>query len=136
MITSTTFAGTTALTYRCWELVHGDGQPVEHGDGTPHFRTEEEARAAAPQYALTVPWRTETDAPVPRQLGALCFVAMARCGYVLDQANTMEMHHTSAEEAYRCALDSEFIDQQDGTLRCSVDCEDCAAPVGGVSNDH
>lgn len=127
MSTKTAPAGTTALTYTCWELVHADGQATEHGDGVPHFRGGEEARAAAPQYATAPAWRAANgaDSPVPRQLHGPCFIAIARCGYKLDEDGTMEMHHASAEDAYRAAIDCEFIDEEDGTLRCSLDCDEC-----------
>jgi hypothetical protein len=113
-------AGTVELEYICWELARANGSPVEGHEVVPHFQSEEEARRFAPEYASPT-----GEVPVPKQLDDPCYLAVARCGYTFDQENTAEMHHVSAEEAYRCAIDSEFIDEEDGTLRCSLDCDEC-----------
>lgn len=118
--------GITSLKYLCWELRYANGQTAEHGDGTPHFRTEAEGAKDATHYE-----RSDWGRPAPVQRTAPCYLAVADCGYVLD-AEFMVMHHDTADEAYKTALSHDWTVRGTGMV-CDPDCEECKTAPAGVS---
>lgn len=127
-LTDTIPGGIAALKDTCWHLVYANGEPVDSGDGVPHFDTEDQAREEAARYTVA-----RLGQPELRTLDAPCWIASAHCGYRLDENNTMLMHHESAGDALKAALDSEMFVGPCGRLHCSPDCDDCpdACPSAG-----
>ncbi len=124
--------GIAALDHNCWELVHRDtGRTVDlDGDGDRHFDSQAEAES----------WGETLDGfrMHARELPEPCWVATAICGWRLDDELPMVMHHATANEALKAALDCEMKAVPAGLI-CSPDCDGCKqdemvtapSPTGG-----
>lgn len=125
----TTPAGIAAFGYKCWEIIDlSNGLPIDdHGDGIRHFDSLADANSWAEDAGVQ-----EKGAGVePREVDAPCWLVTAICGWVLDDELPMQMHHATAEEALRAALDSDMTIASGGLI-CSPDCDDCKS---GTSPD-
>lgn len=123
MAETTIAVGIAAQTFNCWELIDRDnGLPVDdHGDGIRHFDSFADAQS----------WGEDTGAAKkgagaePREQPGPCWIVTAICGWKLDDELPMVMHHTTAEEAHRAALDNDMRISPNGGLICDPNCDDC-----------
>jgi hypothetical protein len=116
--------GVTAQPHNCWELIYpATGLPVETSDGTRHF----DSRDHAEQWADGMSENGEPGANglTLREMAAPCWIVTAICGWKLDEELPMVMHHDSADEALRAALDSGMKVSPNGGLVCDESCEEC-----------
>ena len=75
----------------CFQLVYSNGEPVDTGDGIPHFPTHDKAAEAASNYKCSL------GTPEPEQLHAVCLtISCARCEYLLDEDE--EIFHVLPQE--------------------------------------
>jgi hypothetical protein len=72
----------------CYQLVYDNGEPVDTGDGTPCYSTEEEAAEQAARFRVD-----GFGTPTPKQLPAPCVsISCSECGYVIDEDDAQTYH--------------------------------------------
>lgn len=121
-MTTTIPAGIAAQDFNCWQLVHpSTGHPLSDGDCEEHFDTEAKAEQRLRQLLADGDDIADYD---PQELTSPCWIATAACGYRLDEEGSAVMHHDTAEEATKTALDCGFLVSPSGALACSTDCDE------------
>jgi hypothetical protein len=92
---------------RCWQGYDDLGRAFDGGEGEPHYYERGQVG----------------DGLNPKQHSEPCWlVTCAGCDYRLDEDGSWVMHHDSAQEAVKMALDHDWL-LIDGGLYCSVECE-------------
>ena len=126
--------GIAAQQHNCWELIYPKtGMLVETSDGTRHF----DSRSAAEAWAdgMRDDGKPGADELELREMGSPCWIVAAGCGWRLDDEVPMVMHHESAEEAQRAAIDAGMGFAPNGALICDPNCDDCKHAATATGSD-
>ena len=120
-------AGLTQAAEPCWYPLHADGYAFEYGDGTPHWRTLEEATDGLA--SILKDW---DDAPDKRPIVSLhreaesCWhLTCDECGYRYDEDEWVS-HFPGKADAEAAAEDCDWH-VVDGRMLCP----ECVTPADG-----
>jgi hypothetical protein len=109
----------------CSILIYANGEPLDDGDGIPHFPSLKKATEAAPRYKVG-----NVGIPKPEQLPERCLiVSCSECEYLLDEGEYL-YHFPSQEEGDRTAKEWDW--KVDGERRLCPACVEEKAAKGAA----